>query len=60
MSHVIFDIVTDCVASTIEEAYEIDIIVVSIADGESNIITDYDPDYKLNPTALPAIRSISS
>ena len=48
VSHGIFDVVIDCVESTIEQAYEVEIIVVGIADGKSNIITDYDPDYKLN------------
>ena len=40
--------IINCVESTIEQACEVEIIVVGIADGESNIITDYDPDYKLS------------
>ena len=36
-----------------------DIVVVGIADGASNIITDYDTDYKLIPTASTAISPIS-
>ena len=44
VSHIIFDVVVDCVALTIEATHEFD-IVVGIADGASNIITDYDTDY---------------
>ena len=48
VSHVVFDVVVDCVSLTIEATHKLDIVVVGIADGASNIITDYDTDYKLS------------
>ena len=59
MLHVTFTVVTNCVASTFEEAHDDDILVVGIADGESNIITNYDTDYMLKPMASPVMSSMS-